>query len=153
MKLLLCVMAFATAIASPAQPFLSIAATSKGAGFSIGYLASQSGIELNAGYNVHPTSEDVPALFNLSVGKRMLLSHQEKDNFSITPSIGYAAYSVKDFTEFYKDEMSGEILQVKAVKPIYSLELGKDWHLGRVFVNANYCDKAFFGIGLRAFIK
>ena len=146
-------MLLAIAITSLAQPFLSIAATSKGAGFSIGYLASQSGIELNAGYNVHPFTEDVPTLFNLSVGKHILLSNKENNNFNLTPSIGYAAYSVKDLTEFYKDEAAGEIIQLKATKAIYSLELGKDWHLGRVYVNANYCDKAFFGIGMRAFIK
>ncbi len=153
MKILFCVMILATAITSPAQPYLSIAATSKGAGFSIGYLASEPGIEINAGYNVHPTREDVPALFNLSVGKRILLSNKEKDNFSITPTIGYASYSVKDFSSFYKDEVDGEIKQVNAVKPIYTLELGKDWYLGRVYINANYCDKPFFGIGMRAFIK
>lgn len=153
MKLLFWVMILFITSSLQAQPFLSISATTKGAGFSIGYLLGQPGIELNAGYNVHPTREDVPALFNLSVGKRILLSHQEKDNFTLTPSIGYAAYSVKDFTEFYKDETAGEIFQLKAAKPIYSLELGKDWYLGRVYVNANYCNAPFFGLGMRAFIK
>ena len=153
MKLLFWVMILFGLSSIQAQPFLSISATTKGAGFSIGYLLEQPGIELNAGYNVDPVKEAVPAIFNLSVGKRILLSHKEKDNFSLTPSIGYAAYSVKDFTEFYKDEVSGEILQVNTVKPIYGLELGKDWHLGRVYINANYCNAPFFGVGLRAFIK
>lgn len=153
MKQLFLVMILFTVISLQAQPFLSVAATTKGEGLSIGYLEPHSGIELSTGYNVHLYREDVPAIFNLSLGKRTLLSHQDKDNFTITPSIGYAVYSVKDFTNFEKDEVHGEIIQIRLIRPIYGLELGKDWYLGRLYINANYCNKSFFGIGMRVFIK
>lgn len=134
-----------------AQPFLSIAATSKGAGLSVGYLDDRTGTEFSAGYNTHFIKADVPALFYFCLGKKMVLSPDEINNYSLTTSIGYAFYSAKDFSNYEKDY--GAVIQVKKTKPWFGLELGKDSHLGRLYLCANYCSNTFYGAGLRVFIK
>lgn len=140
-------------VATKAQTFVSFTTTTKNAGLSIGYLEEASGIELSTGYNVPVLRNDRPWLFSLTLGKRVLLSQNETDNFSITPSIGYALYSVKDFSAYENDKEGGDIKQVKEIRPFYKLELGKDWYLGRLFISANYCKRPFYGVGIRAFIK
>jgi len=152
MKHLFLMMSLFIAFSLKAQPFLSMTGTTKGVGFSIGFLDQQSGIEFSSGYHVPVLRADLPWLFNISVGKRILLSHKEEDNFTITPSIGYADYSVKDFSQ-YEEEGEHPIVKIKEIRAIYKIELGKDWHLGRVYITANYCKNVFWGVGLRAFIK
>ncbi|MEP7142546.1 MAG: hypothetical protein ABI707_06735 [Ferruginibacter sp.] len=136
-----------------AQPFLSIKGTTEGAGTSIGYLESVSGIGITAGYNIPVLKTSLPAILYISMGKQFLLSHREKDNLSLTLSIGYAHYSVKDFSNYDKDYEHGEIIQIKKVKPIYGLELGKDWYLGRLFLSADYCGGAIFGAGVKGYFR
>lgn len=153
MKKLLVSIGLFTVIAAKAQPFASFTTNTKNVGLSIGYLEEQSGIEVSTGYHVPVLRTDRPWIFDLSLGKRILLSQNEKDNFSITPSIGYAQYSIKDFSAYDNEKEGGDIKQIKEIRPVYKLELGKDWHLGRLYISANYCKSPFLGIGIRAFIK
>lgn len=153
MKQIFLVISVFTVISLKAQPYLSVTATTKGVGLSAGYLEKRSGIELNTGYHVPVIKADLPWIFNISLGTRILISHREKDNFNVTPSIGYAVYSIKDQSAYESGKETGANMRVRETRAIYGLELGKDLHLGRIYVSARYCDKAFWGIGMRAFIK
>ncbi|MEO5889852.1 MAG: hypothetical protein ABIQ31_06335 [Ferruginibacter sp.] len=153
MKHLFLAFGILSAVSLQAQPFLSVAGTTKGAGFALGYLDSESGIEFNLGYNVPILRADRPRLLDFSVGKKFLLSHKDEDNISLTSSVGYALYSVKDFSAYELDKEYGAIIQIKKIKAIFGLELGKDWYLGRLYVSGHYCGNPFLSIGMRAFLK
>lgn len=127
------------------QPFASFEGTTKGFGMTIG-TQTMDGIQLAIGYNVSIIKADVPDLFFGNVGYNILLTRHDQDNFSLTPTIGAAHSTVKVF------DVKDNYITVKGIKPIYGLELGKDWHMGRLFVSANYCGIAYYGIGIKAFI-
>ncbi|CAN5376017.1 hypothetical protein BH11BAC3_BH11BAC3_19060 [soil metagenome] len=153
MKQLLLLACLLAATLIKAQPFLSFSTTTNGIGLSAGFLEPQSGIEIATGYNMPVLSATKPHLFIMQAGKRILLTQNEEDNFTITPTIGYANYTMKDLSNYYGKEATGTREKIKQIKAIVGLELGKDWYLGRLFINANYCGTAFYGLGIRAFIK
>lgn len=128
------------------QPFASFEGTTKGFAMTIG-VQTPEGIQIAGGYNVSITKADVPDLFYGNVGYNILLTRNDEDNFSLTPTIGAAHSSVQVFDA--KDNST----TVKGIKPIFGLELGKDWNMGRLFVSANYCGRAYYGIGIKAFIN
>ncbi len=153
MKHLLLLAGLLAATLIKAQPYLSFSTTTNGIGLSVGFLEPQSGIEVSTGYNMPVLSATKAHLFIFSAGKRILLTQHEEDNFTFTPSLGYANYTMKDLSNDQKKGSTGAIKDVKGIKAIIGFELGKDWYLGRLFINANYCGKAFYGVGIRAFIK
>jgi hypothetical protein len=132
-----------------AQTFIGLSAGSNGAGVSVGYLSAP-GIEVSAGYSMPLISAEKPHVFYAAIGKQLLLTQNEEDNFSITPSVGIAHSSRKDFTEYDK---GGPILTIENTKPLYSIEIGKDWYHGRLFVSGSYCGVFSVSVGMRAFIK
>jgi hypothetical protein len=136
-----------------AQPYLSFKGTTKGAGPSIGYLEKNSGIEFNAGYNVPVLKTGLPTILNISLGKQVLLTHKEKDNLSFIFSVGCAHYSISDFSNYDKSGGREDIVQIKKIKPICGVELGKDWYLGCLFLSVSYCDGAILGVGLKGYIR
>lgn len=131
-----------------AQPFAGIEAGTKGAGINIGYLGNN--IEVKAGTNLSLYRATTPALFYASLGYQINLTNQDADNWSLTPSIGYSYSKHEDFTEWNN---GGEIIKVENFTPKYTLELGKDKHIGRIYINANYAGYSFYNIGIRAYIK
>ncbi len=142
---LLCLNAFISA-----QPYVSISANTKGFGMSAGYL-SASNLDLSIGYDVPFRKADVPSIFYAKTGYQILLSNYDENNFSLTPSLGIANYKVKDFSHW--DNEGGSVKDINEIKPIYGLELAKDWNAGRLFISANYCGNVYGSIGIRAFIK
>lgn len=146
-KLLLCLLLFAS-INLVAQPYLSLQATDIGAGLHVGYL--KSGIEISAGYNVPFLKTVNPQIFDLSLGKQFLITNYVQDNLTLTLSPGIAYTTKKDFTEYNK---CGEIITQSGFNPIFKTELGKDFNIGRLFINANYCTGFYFGLGMRVFFE
>jgi len=134
-------------LSATAQPFLGLGLNNRGGSIQLGILAQ--GIEITAAYKTPFSRTDVPSVASLSIGKQILLSNKEDDNYSITPAIGFASYRMKDFTKY--DQGSDEIIQVSEFKPIYGIEVGKDSYMGRVFISASYCKSAWFGIGVKVF--
>ena len=128
------------------QPFASFEGTTKGFAMTVGY-QNDEGIHMAAGYNVSITKANSADLFYGNVGYNILLTQHDENNFSLTPTIGAAHSIVQVFDA--KDNFT----TVKGIKPIFGLELGKDWHMGRLFLSANYCGKAYYGIGIKAFIN
>ena len=146
MKKLLLMMCILITVNTYSQPFVSFEGTTKGFGMTIG-TQTKEGIQLAAGYNVSITKADVPDLFFGNVGYNILLTQNDEDNFTLTPTVGAAHSTVKVF------DKNDNYTTVKGIKPIFGLELGKDWNMGRLFVSANYCQKFYYGIGIKAFFK
>ena len=147
MKQILLMVCILITVNTYSQPFASFEGTTKGFVMTVGF-QSPEGIQIAAGYNVSITKANVPDLFYGNVGYNILLTQNDEDNFSLTPTIGAAHSSVQTFTIDDK-----YISTVKGIKPIYGLEFGKDWHMGKLFVSANYCGRAYYGIGIKAFIN
>lgn len=135
-------------IAAAAQPFVGIAGTDKGAAMQIGYLDA-GGLQFSLGYKMpllassylpdEKIEKTNASLVHVSVGYQILLSHKEEDNYSLTPAIGYAMVKYKTL-EY-------------APAAHYSLELGKDAHLGRFFLGASYSKQLYFSLGIKAFLR
>ena len=143
LSLMICIL---ITINTYSQTFVAIETTTKGFGMAVG-IQSEEGLQILGGYNVSIINSRNPKLFYGKAGYNILLSHNDEDNFSITPTIGAAQSSVKVFDN--KDTPT----TIKGIKPIYGLELDKDWYMGRLFVSANYCSTAYYGIGIKAFFK
>jgi len=137
-------------ITSFAQPYIGMLATNKGVGFQIGVLSESGGLELSAASNMPLLSNTTPTILSINIGKQFLLTKNDDDNYSITPSVGFSSYNYKNFTEYDKIPR-GDIIQVSEIKPIYRIEIGKDSYLGRVFVSANYCKGFYYGVGMKFF--
>ena len=134
-------------VAAYAQPFVSFEGTTKGVAMTLGY-QSEEGLQVAGGYNVSVTNALSADLVYGNAGYNILLTHNDEDNFTLTPTVG-AAYST---VKAYKVKNS-DLVTVTAIKPLFGLELGKDWYMGRLFITANYCDRAYYGIGIKAFFK
>ena len=105
-------------IACFAQPFGGLAVSNKGSIFQIGILAEA--IELTAAYKVPFSRADIPRILSLSVGKQVLISRKEANNYSVTASIGVTKYMITDFTKYDEsgDEGGGVVLNVTDTVPV-----------------------------------
>lgn len=149
MKAILFSIALFLTCLTQAQPFISVSGTTKGIAFSAGLLTT-SGLEVSAGYNMWSRTPSVPTIGYVQAGYHVLLSQNEKDNYTLTPGVGVASWSRKDFTEWDK---GGDVISISKVALLLSLEAGKDINLGRVFINVSYCERPYAGVGIRAFFR
>ncbi len=130
-----------------AQPTIGMQYTSKGYGLTIGYL-NHNNVEITAGYNVSVLVHNVPDIYYSTAGYRLLLSHKEEDNFSLTPSVGYGISALRTY-----DAKNYLVSKTKTNKAFYGAELGKDWYMGRLSLHANYCGMLYYGVGIKVYIK
>lgn len=84
---------------------------------------------------------------SLSAGYELNLTNDDKDNYTLTPSIGAAL--VKSRTWDIKDVMTVH----SNIKPILGVEIGKDAFMGRVFIQANYINSMYYGMGMKVFFN
>lgn len=133
-----------------AQGFAGLFATNNGVGIQAGFLASK--IDVNASLKFPLADLTSPTIYSLSIGRQLLITQKEADNYSITPSIGIAYTQVKDFTAYDQNPYIAPT-NVNEVHTIYSLEAGKDAYLGRVYVQANYCKIFYVNVGMRIFFN
>ena len=146
MKKLLLMVCILITVNTYSQPFASFEGTTNGFAMTVG-VQTIDGIQISAGYNKPLSSSEKPTLFYGNAGYNIFLSNYDEDNFTLTPTIGAAQSSVKVF------DVNDNSTTIKDIKPIYGLELGKDWNMGRLFISANKCIKMFYGIGIKAFFK
>jgi hypothetical protein len=164
--LLLCVI---SGVTLSAQPFIKFAATNKGFETSIGALSKDGGIESTLSYKFSMIQADKPSILSIAVGKQILISGYDENNYSITPTIGYGYLHWKDFSKYDAAEcpppnslppgtsagplpiVDDAIIEMKAYKPVFGVEVGKDSYMGRVGLTANWCNEFYFGINLRIF--
>lgn len=130
------------------QVFIGMDAGNKGVGLNAGGLVDQ--IEIKAGINSSLYRSETPFMVYGSIGYQIPITGYEEDNISITPSIGFAHLSYQDFSKY---ETEDRIIRISHFKPKYSLEIGKDKNIGRVYVSATYASYTFFSIGFRGYIK
>ena len=142
MKIILLALFIITAATAQAQSAtIGIGYTTKGFGMDAGYIHS-SGIQLTAGYSVSVATTTSPNYTFLNAGYRLNITPR----LSFTPTAGVSKYTVTVIQKTDNVIKSG-------FKPIYGLEVGKEAEYGSIFLSAGYCTVAYFGVGLRAFIK
>jgi hypothetical protein len=144
MKKLLVILAILSQFKAQSQPYIQMQAGNKNIGLSFGVQA-QGGLIIDMGYLLPYSAANRPKIANLSIGKVINITNNDEDNFSITPSIGFAYLFYKDFSK----QIDG--INIGEFKPIYRLELAKDWYNGRLFISTNYAKDFFVSVGIKAF--
>jgi hypothetical protein len=129
-----------------AQAFIGIGASNKGVPVSIGALIEK--VEIK-GTVIRPFKYK-PLVSSLTLGYQINLTDYEKDNYSITPSIGYSNVRWKDFSQYDSKDI---ITQVNEFHPAYGLELGKDLFLGRFYLSGNYYNTFYLSVGIKAYFR
>lgn len=104
-----------------------------------GYVDPSTGITLAGGFGKSLVNEITdPFILHIKGGYEFLIG----DDFNITPMVGYASH------KFTGSETNYNYREDHA---IFSIEAGKDWYMGRLFVGANKTGKElFFNIGIKA---
>ncbi len=133
-----------------AQPFLGLLPTDKGAAVQVGFLIAP--VEITVSYRSSLIKTNKPAVLSATLGYQMLLSNNEKDNYSLSAHVGIANYRTKDFSPYEADPTgrTGPV-QLAENRPTFALELGKDSYLGRAFITAGYCKGMYYGVGVKLF--
>ena len=127
-----------------AQIYMGTVITTKNANVSAGYLTA-SNLEVSIAYALPLRKPVYGRITSLNAGYKISLG-----TYSVTPSIGVASYTAKDFSEWDK---GGYPIDIKKILPKYGIEVGKDAGLGRVVLSGYYCNQFFIGIGIRGFIR
>jgi hypothetical protein len=128
-----------------AQPYLSTGVLSKGVAAHLGILAGK--IDISAGVKFPLMSVENPTVLDLTVGRQILLTNHDADNYTATPAIGIASSKYNTFDYRMKQTLHTD------TKAIYSLEIGKDAYLGRFYLKAWHCGNNYIEIGMRYFVS
>ncbi|MES2457212.1 MAG: hypothetical protein V4594_16780 [Bacteroidota bacterium] len=151
MKKVLLALILLTSIAH-AQPYISLGFTTKGAALGVGYMENNFGFDFSFVHNISYRKTYIPTITSFSVGRCTLLTTNDENNLSLTPSIGIAHSTKKDFSE-YNIAPAYKIITVNKTLPFFGLELGKDIGISRISLTANYCGMFYAGVGIKAFFK
>lgn len=142
---------------STAQVFLGVQANNLGIGFHTGYqlrfntaenTISEDALLFTIGTNHPMVNSQKPSLYYSTIG--LMFANSNRDAFNITLSTGASFGTSKNFNK-YDINPNGHIDNVNKFYSNYNIELGKDWYLGRVYINASYSKFWFFGIGIKGF--
>ena len=131
-----------------AQPYVLMGAVNNGVQVGIGALASNVDIQLR--YQRPVFNLESPTITSFTIGRMINLTGNDEDNFTVTPSIGYAHLKSKDFTQYNSED---KITNVELFKAVYGLEVGKDWFMGRASITYSYSDKSYLGATIRFFFS
>lgn len=129
------------------QGYLSTSVMKNGLAANIGFLSGKT--DINFGVQFPLTEITTPAIYHIEVGRMInLTNHEEGNDYSITPSIGAAFLKRKEVvTKPYE-----YLKTVSKTSAYYSLELGKDAYMGRVFLKTVYCGNIYYSVGMRLFL-
>jgi len=130
------------------QPYLGLGLGNKGMNYQLGMIDESMDFKID--YKMPMSRNDVAKILSFQIGKRFLLTHNESDNLSLTTSIGYGWRKWKDFTEWDK---GGEVILASDFKPVYQIELMKQWYCGGLLINYAYCGLNYFTIGFKFFTQ
>jgi len=130
------------------QPYLGLSVGNKGMNYQLGIKADN--LDFKFDYKLPMSRNDVAKVLSFQIGKQFLLTHNESDNLSLTTSLGYGWRKWKDFTEWDK---GGEVILASDFKPVYQIELMKQWDCGCLLVNYAYCGLNYFTIGFKFFTQ
>ncbi|MBC7509880.1 MAG: hypothetical protein H7320_14205, partial [Ferruginibacter sp.] len=140
-----------TTLQGLSQGYVALGGTNKGIQASVGVLANN--LDFNIKYQLPLVSTEIPKILSFNIGPRINLTWYETDNFNITPSLGYAYLRSKDFSLYNTSPNLDKIILIEEFKPVFNLELGKDWYMGRLAVNYTYCNGNYYGISIKCFFN
>jgi hypothetical protein len=147
MKTIITAICLLIGITTQAQ-FFGIGFTNKGFNVNAGILAG--GFEINLQHD-HTIKSFQPSFTSLSLGSQILITHDEIDNISLTPSVGGAWIKRMDLTEY---EKGGQIVYISKPGITAALELGKDIHDGRLSIHSRYIDQMItFGASIKFYFS
>ena len=130
------------------QVYVSMGAVNNGVQVGVGALAANVDIQLR--YQRPIFNIQSPTVTSFTIGRMINITGNEEDNFTVTPSIGYAHLKRKDFTRYNSED---KITNVELFKAVYGLEVGKDWFMGRASITYSYSDKSYVGATIRFFFN
>lgn len=140
------------------QGYLGTSIMKNGFAGNIGYLADK--VDISFGLQFPLTDKTTPTIYSLSVGRMIDLSNYDEGNFSLTPAVGLSVLNKMEvvaantFSDKYGKIFPYETLKNdNSIKPYYSLELGKDAYLGRVFLKTVYSGNLYYSVGMRLFFN
>jgi hypothetical protein len=133
-----------------AQPYLGVGIQNKGMNMTAGVVAG--GMEVNLKYQFPLTRADEKRILSATIGKMVLLSNYDEDNYSATLQVGPAWVKYNDYLKYDASEY-GEVIAVSEVKPLVGLEIGKDSYMGRISLTASYCMQSYYGASMRIFFN
>lgn len=138
MKYLLTVVLIITSYTIFAQPNMVVSYSNKGVSFGAGYV-SENGIAFNAAILGAIINSELPFMVSGSAGYEAMIG-----SVSITPFVGLSKH-------YYSD--AGKSLgHTNKLEPIYTVEIGKDLHKGRIFLLGSYSGRTYYGAGMKIFI-
>ena len=125
--------------------FAGVSLINKGMSVNAGILADK--VAIQAALTFPITNLQNANTYSLTAGYQLNLTNDDADNYSLTPFVGAAL--LRSRTWDAKDAMT----VYQNIKPMYGAELAKDAFMGRVFINANYSDALYYGIGMKVFFN
>lgn len=125
--------------------YAGISIINKGVSVNAGILADK--VAIQAALTFPITNLQNANTYSLTAGYQLNLTTYDADNYSFTPSIGAAL--LRSRTWGAKDAMTVH----QNIKPMYGAELAKDAFMGRVYIQANYSDALYYGIGMKVFFN
>ena len=125
--------------------YAGISVINKGIGVNAGFTANK--VNLQAALTFPLYNLENNNTYSLSTGYEINLTNDEKDNYTLTPSVGAALIKSRTWNKMDAVTVHSNI------KPMYGLELGKDAFMGRVFLQANYMDGLYYGVGMKVFFN
>jgi len=143
MKKAITIVILVLSITTYSQPFLGIAA-GNGIIYHAGYKSGN--IETTVSHRMPFNKNDQPNITTLSACYQIL--------GIFTPSIGISNYRVKDFANYNADPTGkAAIEQISKILPNFGIEVGQSKHMGRYFIQVNYCKVVYYGIGIKVYFE
>ena len=125
--------------------YAGVTIINKGIGVNAGILADKVNIQASLTFPI--INLENSNTYSLSAGYQINLSNEDVDNYSFTPSIGAAVVKSRTW------DAKAAVTVHQKIKLMYGGEVGKDAFMGRVFIQANYSDALYYGIGMKVFFK
>ena len=125
--------------------YAGVTIINKGIGVNAGILADKVNIQASLTFPI--LNLENSNTYSLTAGYQFNLTNDDVDNYSFTPSIGAAVIRSRTW------DAKAAVTVHQNIKPMYGAELGKDAFMGRVFIQANYSDALYCGIGMKVFFN
>lgn len=124
-----------------AQVNVEIGANNNGVRMGIGFVQEETGAGLSLTHNAPMISTEKANVTTLSA----LYEWRNEIGFNITGLIGVALHSYNDAGKYLGNSNKTTLS--------YGIELGKDWHKGRLFVSCAYSGLIYVGGGMKIRFK
>ena len=134
-----------------AQPSIGMKLLNNGVGMDIGFLIDNK-VDVQLSTMGITGNNEKAKVTTLTAGYRVLLSRNELNNYSITPSLGYGLYRIKDYTDYNNDpEGKAAVKRINLNYPALNINVAKDIHKGQIYIQANYLKVLTYGVGFRVY--